>query len=75
MRDAMIDGYGDKAKFVYGYLEMDMQSTLAKYVMAGYPTNALIDATSMKILNYFEGWDSSLADNQERAIQFWLDEL
>ena len=75
MRDAMIDGYGDKAKFVYGYLTMDMQATMGKYIMAGYPTNALIDATSMKILNYFEGWDSSLSDNQEHAIQFWLDEL
>ncbi len=75
MREIMIDNYGDSAKFVYGYLKLDMQSKMGKYIQSGYPTNALIDATSMKILNYFEGWDTSLADNQERAIQFWLDEL
>ncbi len=75
LREIMIDEYGDSAKFIYGYLKMDMQSTMGKYIQQGYPTNALIDGTSMKILNYFEGWDSSLADNQERAIQFWLDEL
>lgn len=75
LREIMIDNYGDSAKFVYGYLKSDMQGTMGKYIKAGYPTNALIDATSMKILNYFEGWDSSLSDNQEKAIIFWLGEL
>ncbi len=75
LREIMIDEYGDNAKFVYGYLKMDMQSKLAKYIQQGYPVNALIDGTSMKILNYFEGWDSSLSHSQEMAIQFWLDEL
>jgi len=75
LREIMIETYGDSAKFIYGYLKMDMQSTMGKYIQQGYPTNALIDGTSMKILNYFEGWDTSIADNQERAIQYWLDEL
>ncbi len=75
LREIMIETYGDSAKFIYGYLKMDMQSTMGKYMQQGYPTNALIDGNSMKILNYFEGWDPSIADNQERAIQFWLDEL
>lgn len=75
LRESMIEGYGDGAKFVWGYLKSDMQATMGKYIKQGYPTNALIDATSMKILNYFEGWDSSLSDNQEKAIIFWLSEL
>jgi|GEM_PF-759612 len=75
LREIMIEEYGDRAKFIYGYLKMDMQATMNKYIQQGYPTNALIDGSTMKILNYFEGWDSSIADNQERAIEFWLDEL
>ncbi len=67
-RDTMLSTYSANADFVYGYLTDAGQIYFYKYITNGYPTNVIIDADTMKIIQYVEGWDSSLLASMEQTV-------
>lgn len=73
MEDDIIEVFGENGVHPYGYLKD--QAVFRKFSKSGYPTNVLIDARTMEILDHFEGWDSSLTSQYNSFIDFVLDEL
>lgn len=73
LKDSNIFAYGEEGNYAYGFLKS--QTGLSKLGLQGYPHNILIDATNMKILDVFGGWDTSLIEKYDKFIDFMLDDI
>jgi thioredoxin-related protein len=78
LKEMYTDEYPETGQFaLYSYLRD--QKVFRKYcssMMGGsYPTSAFIDASTMEILEYMEGWDEGLLNQTENFIEMLLEEL
>ena len=79
-KDLFISEFPDTAQFeIYGYLKKEEQKVLAKFFSSSlggaYPTWAFIDASTMEIVEYGEGWGDDMVGPVQREIELLLDEL
>lgn len=78
LKEMYTDEYPETGQFaLYSYLRE--QKVFKKYwssmMGVSYPTSAFIDASTMEILDYMEGWGEDLQDQTEKMIQMLLEEL
>jgi len=78
LKEMYTDEYPETGQFaLYSYLRE--QKVFRKYLssmMGGsYPTSVFIDASTMEILEYMEGWGEGLQSQTENMIEMLLEEL
>lgn len=79
-KELYISEYPETGRFeLYGYLKKEEQKVLAKFFSSplggAYPTWLFIDASSMEIVEYGEGWAEDMTNSISTAIDILLDEL
>lgn len=79
-KDLYISEYPETAKFeLYGYLKKEEQKVLSKFFSSplggAYPTWMFIDASTMELVEYGEGWGEDMVGSIQNAIGILLDEL
>ncbi|MBP5405789.1 hypothetical protein J6Z19_01395 [bacterium] len=83
-KDMFLSEYPDTGRFeVYGYLKKEEQRVFKKFtsaagsIMGGgaYPTWAFIDASTMEIVEWGEGWGTDMVKGTCDNIEMLLDEL
>lgn len=77
-KDMFLTEYPETGLFeIYGYLKE--QKIFRKYteglIGASYPTYVFIDASTMEILEYGQGWGDGLVESTESKIKILLEEL
>jgi thiol-disulfide isomerase/thioredoxin len=79
-KDIYLSEYPDTGRFeLYGYLRDEEQKVLKKFFsspMGGsYPTYAFIDASTMEIVEWGEGWGDNMVNSTKSKIEILLEEL
>ena len=79
-KDLYLSENPDTANYeLYGYLKMEEQKVLRKFFsspMSGsYPTWAFIDASTMEILEYGEGWAEDIVEDVCKEVELFLEDL
>ena len=85
-KEMFLSEYPDTAKFeIYGYLKKEEQKVFKKFTSAygestvgnggAYPTWAFIDASTMEIVDWGEGWGTGMVKPACDEIEFLLEEL
>ena len=83
-KEIFLSEYPDTGDFeIYGYLKNEEQKVFKKFtsaagsVMGGgaYPTWAFIDASTMEILDWGEGWGADMVEPINTEIELLLEEL
>ena len=72
--------YPDTAKFeLYGYLKMEEQKVLHKFFSSplggAYPTWMFIDASTMELVEYGEGWGNNMVKSTCDEIEMLIEDL
>lgn len=79
-KDLFVSEYPETADFeLYGYLRKEEQKVLRKFFsspMGGaYPTWVFIDASTMELVEYGEGWGENMVNRIRSEIEDLLEEL
>ena len=79
-KDIFVSEYPESADFeIYGYLRQEEQKVLKKFFSSplggAYPTYAFIDASTMEIIEYGEGWGGEMINSTKDKIEVLLEEL
>ena len=79
-KDLFISEYPETADFeLYGYLKKEEQKVLKKFfrsaLQGSYPTYAYIDASTMEIVEWGEGWGDNMVNATKNKIEILLEEL
>ena len=79
-KEIYLSEYPDTAQFeVYAYLRDEEQKVLKKFFSSplggAYPTWAFIDASTMEIVEWGEGWGDDMVNSTKSKIEIMLEEL
>lgn len=79
-KDIYLSEYPDTGRFeLYGYLRDEEQKVLKKFFSSplggSYPTWAFIDASTMEIVEWGEGWGDDMINSTKSKIEILLEEL
>ena len=79
-KEMYLSEYPDTGRFeLYGYLRKEEQSVMKKFfsspLQGSYPTWAFIDASTMEIVEWGEGWGEDMVDSTKSKIEIMLEEL
>ena len=84
IKELYLSEYPDTGRFeIYGYLKEEEQKVFKKFtsaagsIMGGgaYPTWAFIDASTMEIVEWGEGWGDDMVNSTKSKIEILLEEL
>ena len=79
-KELFLSEYPETADFeIYGYLKNEEQKVLKKFFSSplggAYPTWMFLDASTMEIIEYGEGWGEGMIDSARNEIKILLEEL
>ena len=79
-KEMFLSEYPETADFeIYGYLKNEEQKVLKKFFSSplggAYPTWMFLDASTMEIIEYGEGWGEGMIDSARNEIKILLEEL
>ena len=81
-KEIYLSEYPDTGRFeLYGYLRKEEQKVFKKFTSGSaisggaYPTYAFIDASTMEIVEWGEGWGEDMVDSTKSKIEILLEEL